>query len=187
MHYLLVGLGNPGAKYQHTRHNIGFDILDTLAKKEQLVFTNGNLVEKTEWSYGGHKIILIKPQTFMNLSGKAVQYWMHWFKIPIENVLVIVDDIALPTGKIRFRKGGSAAGHNGLKNIELLLGTKDYPRLRFGVGNNFPAGKQADFVLSSFNADDRATVLSEIDTAMDGIKSFILQGIDKTMSIYNSK
>lgn len=187
MQFLLVGLGNPGLKYQHTRHNIGFDILDQLAHNENLSFTNGHVSEKAEWSYGGNKILLIKPQTFMNLSGKAVQYWMHWYKIPIENLLVIVDDIALPTGKIRFRKGGSAAGHNGLKNIELLLGTKEYPRLRFGVGNNFPPGRQADFVLSCFDETDKAIVAAELDTAIDGIKSFILQGIDKTMSIYNSK
>jgi len=185
MNYLIVGLGNPGDKYHQTRHNIGFDILDEIAKDNNLSFKADKFVLRTEWVINGQKVLLIKPETFMNLSGKAVQYWSHWFKIPQENILILVDDIALPVGKIRLRKGGSSAGHNGLKDIERMMGTQEIPRLKFGVGNNFPAGRQADYVLTRFSEDDRATVNLNIDKAKKAVQTFVEKGIDKAMADFN--
>jgi PTH1 family peptidyl-tRNA hydrolase len=185
MDYLIVGLGNPGTKYEFTRHNVGFDVVDEIAKKNLLEFKPAEHSLKAEWNYKGKKILLLKPQTFMNLSGKAVNHWLKWYKIPTQNLLIIVDDIALPVGKLRYRASGSPAGHNGLKDIQLQLGTEVYNRLKFGVGNDFKPGRQADFVLSKFNETDRATVNLSIDLAMDSILFFIENGMEKTMGKYN--
>ncbi|MCO6494953.1 MAG: aminoacyl-tRNA hydrolase [Bacteroidetes bacterium] len=185
MDYLIVGLGNPGEKYKHTRHNIGFDILDEIALQYNLSFKSDKFAQKAEWEISGKKVLLIKPDTFMNLSGKAFQYWLNWYKIPITNSLIVLDDIALPIGKMRMRKGGSSGGHNGLKDIERTLGTNEYPRLRFGVGNEFKDGKQIDFVLGKFSESDRIIVNLTIEKSQKAIESFILKGIDKTMEAFN--
>ncbi len=151
MKYLLAGLGNPGPKYELTRHNIGFLILDRLADNTKVDFSNDRLADHAEMKFKGRHLHLIKPTTFMNLSGKAIAYWLQYLKIPKENLLVLVDDIALPFGHLRLRAKGSSAGHNGLGNIEEVLGGQDYSRLRFGIGNNYSKGQQIDFVLSNFD------------------------------------
>lgn len=185
MEYLIVGLGNPGEKYAHTRHNIGFDIIDKIADGNGLSFKTDKYVQKSEWNPSGVKVLLIKPETFMNLSGQAVQYWLNWYKIPTTNMLILVDDIDLPVGKIRIRKAGSSGGHNGLKDIELKLGTKEFPRLRFGVGKNFKDDQQVNFVLGRFSESDRSIVNQSIEIAQKAVESFILQGIDGTMEHFN--
>jgi peptidyl-tRNA hydrolase, PTH1 family len=185
MKYLIVGLGNIGQEYELTRHNIGFLVLDRLADLNKMDFTLQRLAEKTEIKYKGRQLHIIKPTTYMNLSGKAVAYWMQELKIPKENVLVIVDDLALPFGQLRLRPKGSAAGHNGLKNIELLLNTQEYPRLRFGIGNNFSKGEQIDFVLSRFEQVELGQLVGKMDTVIEAIYSFSTLGIDKTMGIFN--
>lgn len=185
MNYLIAGLGNPGSKYDNTRHNIGFEVLDELARKHHLTFVADKHVLKAEWRFNDSKILLIKPQTYMNLSGKAVSHWLNWYKIPITNLLVITDDIALPTGKIRIRAGGSSGGHNGLKDIESQSGTKEFPRLRFGVGNNYPAGRQADYVLSPFSEDEKAAVNLSVPKAIEAVETFVKEGINRTMTLYN--
>jgi PTH1 family peptidyl-tRNA hydrolase len=185
MDYLIVGLGNPGTKYEHTRHNIGFDVLETWALKHGFSFSIQTYAETASGNINGKKVLAIKPQTFMNLSGKALLYWKQWYKIPQENILVVVDDIALPVGKLRMRPAGSSAGHNGLKDIEKVLGGQAYARLKFGVGNDFPAGRQSDFVLGKFNPNDQATVKLKIDKAIQMIDSFIEIGVPKTMTAFN--
>lgn len=185
MDYLIVGLGNPGTKYEHTRHNIGFDVLDAWALKHEFSFSIQTYAETASGNINGKKILAIKPQTFMNLSGKALLYWKQWYKIPQENILVVVDDIALPVGKLRMRPAGSSAGHNGLKDIEKVLGGQEYARLKFGVGNDFPVGRQSDFVLGKFNPTDQATVKLKIDAAIQMIDSFIEIGAPKTMTTFN--
>jgi peptidyl-tRNA hydrolase, PTH1 family len=185
MKFLIAGLGNIGPEYELTRHNIGFLVLDQLADQHKVDFTSGRLADKTEFKFKGKHIHLIKPTTFMNLSGKSIAYWMNDLKIPKENVLVIVDDLALPFGTLRMRTKGSAAGHNGLKNIELLLGGQEYSRLRFGIGNEFSKGQQVDFVLSNFSQDEFKTLPDVIKKANEMIMSFCLIGAAKTMSLYN--
>ncbi len=185
MKYLIVGLGNIGPEYTDTRHNIGFMIADELAKQAQTSFYNMRLAYYTELTYKGQKIYLIKPTTYMNLSGKAVNYWMHELKIPIENILVIVDDLALPLGSLRLKPKGSNAGHNGLKSIEALLGSTRYARLRFGIGDNFPKGRQADYVLSGFDADEQPELPTLIDRSIEMIQSFVSVGAELTMTRFN--
>ncbi|MCK9481633.1 MAG: aminoacyl-tRNA hydrolase [Bacteroidia bacterium] len=185
MNYLIVGLGNPGEQYIHTRHNIGFDIIDNIASNYNLSFKTVQFAQKCEWDFHGNKIILLKPDTFMNLSGRAVQYWLNWYKIPLDKLLILVDDLALPIGKIRIRKNGSAGGHNGLKDIERALATKDYNRLRFGVGNNFKKGSQVNFVLGKFTEPEKAITKTSIEKSSKAVEHFILHGIDKTMEQYN--
>lgn len=185
MKYLIVGLGNIGQEYELTRHNIGFLILDRLADNNKIDFSLNRLAETAELKYKGRQLFLIKPTTFMNLSGKAVAYWMQHLKIPKENVLVLVDDLALPFGNIRLRPKGSSAGHNGLKNIELVLATQDYPRLRFGIGNNFSKGHQADFVLSRFDKVEFEELPPKMDKSIEIIQAFCTLGIEKTMSLFN--
>jgi len=158
MKFLIAGLGNIGPEYEVTRHNIGFLTLDRLADNHKIDFSTHRLADKAELKYKGKQIHLIKPNTFMNLSGKAVTYWLQELKIPKENLLVIVDDIALPFGSLRLRSKGSSAGHNGLNNIELVLGGQDYSRLRMGIGNNFSKGQQVDFVLSPFEKEEFDTL-----------------------------
>jgi peptidyl-tRNA hydrolase, PTH1 family len=185
MKFLIAGLGNIGPEYELTRHNIGFLVLDQLADQHKANFSVGRLAEKTEFKFKGKSIHLIKPSTFMNLSGKAIAYWLNELKIPKENLLVIVDDIALPFGSLRLRTKGSAAGHNGLKNIELLLNGQEYSRLRFGVGNEFGKGQQVDYVLSNFTQDEFTKLPEIIKKANDMVLSFCTAGAAITMSQFN--
>lgn len=185
MKYLIAGLGNIGPKYELTRHNIGFLILDQLADKFNADFVTSRLADKTEFKHKGRTLHLIKPNTYMNLSGKAVSYWLNELKVPTENLLVIMDDVALPFGKMRMRSKGSSAGHNGLKNIELMLNSQEYPRLRFGIGDDFHKGQQADYVLSNFTNEEFEALPALIQKAVDMILSFCTIGVEKTMSLYN--
>jgi peptidyl-tRNA hydrolase, PTH1 family len=185
MKYLIAGLGNIGPEYELTRHNIGFLVLDQLADQQKVIFSPGRLADKSEFKFKGRAIHLIKPTTFMNLSGKAVSYWMQELKIPKENVLVILDDLALPFGTLRMRTKGSSAGHNGLKNIELLLGGQDYSRLRFGIGNEFGKGQQVDYVLSNFEQDEITKLPEVMSSANEMVLSFCTIGPERTMSLYN--
>jgi peptidyl-tRNA hydrolase, PTH1 family len=186
MKYLIAGLGNIGPEYELTRHNIGFLTLDRIADNHKINFTSDRLASKAELKYKGRQIHLVKPTTYMNLSGKAIAYWLQELKIPKENLLVVVDEIALPFGNLRMRTKGSAAGHNGLKNIELLLGGQDYPRLRMGVGNDFAKGQQIDFVLSNFSQDEFKELPTIMDKASEMILSFCTIGAERTMSLFNS-
>ena len=185
MKYLIVGLGNIGPEYADTRHNIGFMVLDELARQERARFQNSRLAYYTEVSFKSRTLCLIKPTTYMNLSGKALSYWMKDLKIPVGNVLVIVDDLALPLGTLRLKPKGSAAGHNGLKNIEEVLGNNNYARLRFGIGDNYPKGRQIDFVLSPFDKDEQPELPALIDRSIEMVKSFATIGTELTMTRYN--
>lgn len=187
MKYLIAGLGNIGPEYFRTRHNIGFQVLDALAKASNLVFTDDRRAFKAELKVKGKTLILIKPTTYMNLSGKAVSYWLQKENIPIENLLVIADDLVLPFGKIRIRAKGSDAGHNGLKSINEVLGTSDYARLRFGIGNEFPKGRQVDYVLGEWDEQEQTALPDRIKICTEAVLSFPLIGIHRTMSLYNSK
>lgn len=187
MKYLIAGLGNIGPEYELTRHNIGFLVLDRLADEHKAPsWELSRHAEKTEVKFKGRTLHLIKPTTYMNLSGKAIAYWLNELKIPKENFLVIVDDLALPFGTLRMRTKGSSAGHNGLKNIEELCGGQDYSRLRFGIGDNFGKGHQKDFVLSNFNKQELAELPTLMDKASEMIFSFCTIGAAKTMSLFNS-
>ncbi|WP_294590000.1 aminoacyl-tRNA hydrolase [uncultured Phocaeicola sp.] len=187
MKYLIVGLGNIGEEYRETRHNIGFMVLDALAKASNIVFKDGRYGATTTLSIKGRQLILLKPSTYMNLSGNAVRYWMQQEKIPLENVLVVVDDLALPFGSLRLKGKGSDAGHNGLKHIAAILGTQNYARLRFGIGNNFPKGAQVDYVLGHFDEEDLKQMPERLELAGEIIKSFCLAGLNLTMNQYNNK
>jgi PTH1 family peptidyl-tRNA hydrolase len=184
--FLIVGLGNIGSEYTGTRHNIGFDVADELVKKHGGVFGLDRLAEVAEVRWKGKILVCIKPTTFMNLSGKAVKYWMDKEKVTLENVLVVLDELALPLSKFRLRPGGSAAGHNGLRSIEEVLGTNSYPRLRFGIGNNFPKGKQVDHVLGRWKEDELPLVRLKVEKSVELIESFAASGIERTMSQYNN-
>jgi peptidyl-tRNA hydrolase, PTH1 family len=185
MNYLIVGLGNIGPEYADTRHNIGFMILDELAKQEGEKFHNMRLAYYTEVQYKARTLFLIKPTTYMNLSGKAVNHWMKELRIPVENVLILVDDIALPLGTLRLKPKGSAAGHNGLKHIEYTLGHANYARLRFGVSDHFSKGRQADYVLSGFDDDELPELPALIERSIEMIKSFVTVGTELTMTRFN--
>ena len=185
MKYLIAGLGNIGPEYELTRHNIGFLVLDRIADNHKIDFSSQRLVDKAEMKYKGKQLHFIKPNTFMNLSGKAVAYWMQELKIPKENLLVIVDDLALPYGSLRLRTQGSAAGHNGLKNIELLLQGQDYSRLRFGIGKEFNKGQQIDYVLSNFTPKEFEELPAIMDKAEEIVKSFCTIGPERTMNVFN--
>jgi peptidyl-tRNA hydrolase, PTH1 family len=185
--YLIAGLGNPGQEYQNTRHNIGFKILDALTEASNIVFSDGRYGWVAEYKFKGRIFILLKPTTFMNLSGKAVSYWMQKEDIPLENLLVAVDDLSLPIGTLRLRAKGSDAGHNGLKNIAETLGTQDYARLRFGIGNNFGRGQQIDYVLGEWTKDENLELPALIDSSIEIIKSFGTIGIAQTMTFFNKK
>lgn len=187
MKYLIVGLGNIGEEYRDTRHNIGFNVLDALAKASNIVFTDGRYGATTTLSIKGRTLILLKPSTYMNLSGNAVRYYMQKEKIALENVLVVVDDLALPFGTLRLKGKGSDAGHNGLKHIAATLGTENYARLRFGIGNDFPRGGQIDFVLGNFTEEDMKTMDERLEMAGEIVKTFCLAGISLTMNQYNKK
>lgn len=186
MKYLIVGLGNIGAEYEHTRHNIGFDIADAFVEKHGASFRNDRLADVADVKWKGRTFVVIKPTTYMNLSGKAVKYWMDKEKIPLENILVLVDDLALPLEVIRLRAGGSDAGQNGLKSIQELLGSNQYPRLRFGIGNNFPRGKQVEFVLGKWSNEEWAVVMAKLGKCVEVIESFAAVGLPRTMNIFNT-
>ncbi len=186
MKYLIAGLGNIGPEYELTRHNIGFLTVDQLADKNGTDFVTNRLAYTADFRHKGKSIYVIKPTTYMNLSGKAVNYWMKELKIPLENVLIITDDIALPYGKLRLRPKGSHGGHNGLRNIEETLGTQEFARLRFGVGGDFPKGKQIDYVLGNFNKNEFAEIALHIDKTCEIALSFCTAGIQQTMNQYNS-
>jgi len=185
MKYLIVGLGNIGPEYTGTRHNIGFDIADELVKQLGGSFTHNRLAYYAEVSWKGRKLYVIKPTTYMNLSGKAVNYWMQELHIAPENVLVIVDDLALPLGKLRLKLQGSSAGHNGLKSIEASCGGQNYPRLRFGISDNFPKGRQVDYVLGPFDKDEQLELPALIGKSVDLIRSFVTIGPAQTMTAFN--
>ena len=183
--FLIVGLGNPGEKYYNTRHNIGFELLDFYSKKHESEFEINRLGQISKVSIKGRKVLLLKPNTFMNLSGKSVKYWMQQENIKLENILIISDDFNLPIGKIRFRAKGSCGGHNGLENIEHALNSIEYPRLRIGIGNDNNSN-QINFVLGIFNSDEYDIIHSSFDLISKAINSFILSGITITMNNFNN-
>jgi PTH1 family peptidyl-tRNA hydrolase len=186
MKYLIAGLGNIGTEYHHTRHNIGFDVADAFASKHGAAFRSDRLADVAEIKWKGRIFIVIKPTTYMNLSGRAVKYWMDKEKVPLENVLVIMDELALPLDVIRLRPGGSDAGHNGLKSIQESIGTNQYPRLRFGIGNDFPKGRQVDYVLGKWSAKEEPVVQQKIDKCTEVIESFASIGLQRSMNNYNN-
>ena len=183
--YLITGLGNIGNEYAHTRHNIGFDVLDEFVLKNGGFFRSDRLVDVAEIKIKGRIFICIKPTTFMNLSGRAVKYWLIKENIEVDNSLTIVDDLALPLSKLRLRKSGSDAGHNGLKDIQQILGTDVYPKLRFGIGNDYPKGMQVEFVLSKWKPDEISIVKNKLTKCTEIIQDFVLSGIDKAMNEAN--
>lgn len=185
MKYLIAGLGNIGPEYELTRHNIGFLVLDRMADNLKVDFTTQRLADKAELKFKGKQLHLVKPNTYMNLSGKAIAYWLQELKIPKENLLVIVDDLALPLGTLRMRTKGSSAGHNGLKNIELILGSQEYARIRFGIGNEFNKGQQIDYVLSNFSPKEFEELPALMDKVEEMIKSFCTIGPERTMNFFN--
>jgi peptidyl-tRNA hydrolase, PTH1 family len=185
--FLIVGLGNIGSEYHNTRHNIGFKILDYFAAKEGCSFQTQKLGDVAEYSIKGRKLVFLKPNTYMNLSGKAVKYWMEKENIDKENILVITDDLNLPFGSIRIKAKGSDGGHNGLKNIQLILNTTEYPRFRFGISNEFKKGQQVDFVLGQWNEEENTKLTERLDIATKIIQSFALAGLNNTMNEYNGK
>jgi PTH1 family peptidyl-tRNA hydrolase len=187
MKFLICGLGNIGDEYAMTRHNIGFRVLDAFAKASNLCFKTDRLGDIAETRIKNQQLLLLKPSTFMNLSGNAVRYWMQQEKIDVDHLLVINDDIALPFGQLRLRPSGSAGGHNGLKDIARVVGGENYARLRFGVGNDYPKGGQIDWVLGKFPADQEAAMPERLDMACEIIRSFCLAGIQVTMNQYNKK
>lgn len=183
--FLIIGLGNPGVEYNNTRHNIGFDVVDAFVIKHGGTFRTDRLAQVAEVSFKGRKFVCIKPSTYMNLSGRAVKYWMDKEKIPIEATLTVVDDLALPLSKLRLRRGGSDAGHNGLRDIAATLGTNDYPKLRFGIGNQFPRGMQVEFVLSKWDPEEIPVVRTKIEKCVEVIQDWALIGIERTMNQTN--
>ena len=187
MKYLIVGLGNIGREYEYTRHNIGFRVLDALAKASNIVFADRRYGFVAELKVKGRTLILLKPSTYMNLSGNAVRYWLNQEKIPTENLLVVTDDLALPFGTLRLKGKGSNAGHNGLGNIQSVLNTQEYARLRFGIGSDFSRGRQVDYVLDNFSDEEEDALPAKLETCGEIIKSFCLAGIQNTMNQYNNK
>lgn len=187
MKRLIVGLGNIGSEYRDTRHNIGFRVLDALAEASNTAFETARYGDIARCRLKNRQLILLKPSTYMNLSGQAVRYWKELENIDIDKILVVVDDIALPFGAIRLKPRGSDAGHNGLKNIAQLLGTDAYPRLRFGIGNDFARGRQIDYVLGTFTTEQERDMSARIEVAVDAVKAFCLEGIDRAMCTFNNK
>ena len=187
MRYLIVGLGNIGNEYDGTRHNIGFRVVDALAQAQGSTFQDKRYGFVCKTRVKNAELVLLKPSTYMNLSGNAVRYWMQHEKIAIENVLIIVDDLSLPVGAIRMKQNGSDAGHNGLKHIAQMLSTQNYNRLKFGIGNDFPRGGQVDFVLGKFSTEDNKVIDEKVSVACDAIKAFALSGMQFAMCHYNNK
>ena len=185
MNYLIVGLGNIGVEYANTRHNMGFMVLDAWAQASNIVFESGRYGYTATVSFKGRRFTLLKPSTYMNLSGKAVRYWMNELKIPLENLLVISDDLNIPFGTVRLRKNGSAGGHNGLTNINELLGTQDYARIRMGIGNDFGRGHQVDYVLGELSDEEKEQMPELSKKVIEGIKAFATIGPDRAMNVLN--
>jgi len=185
MKYLIVGLGNIGEEYKYTRHNIGFTVLDAMALASNIFFTDKRYGAVCRMKYKGRDLILLKPSTYMNLSGNSVSYWLKKENISVENMLVIVDDLALPTGTIRMRPKGSDGGHNGLANISTILSTTEYPRIRIGIGNGFSKGKQVDYVLGTWLPEEQTLMEERISIVIDMIKSFAFSGLERTMTAFN--
>jgi PTH1 family peptidyl-tRNA hydrolase len=185
MKFLIVGLGNIGAEYDSTRHNIGFEVADAFVAGNGGTFTLSRHAFVSEVKWKGKTFVVIKPTTYMNLSGKAVKYWMDQEKIPLENIMVILDDLALPLGTLRIRASGSDAGHNGLKNIQLMLNTNQYPRLRFGIGNDFAKGRQIEFVLGKWTPSEMPVIKDTLHKSIEAIECFASQGIGKAMTFFN--
>ncbi|NNV55653.1 aminoacyl-tRNA hydrolase [Limnovirga soli] len=183
--FLIVGLGNIGSEYAHTRHNIGFDVVQEFALKHGGLFMNSRMADVAEVKWKGKIFICIKPTTYMNLSGKAFRYWMDKEKVAIENTLTIVDDLAIPLSKLRMRSSGSSGGHNGLSDIELMLGTDKYPKLRFGIGSNFPKGMQVEYVLGKWFPEEITVVKNKITASVEAIENFATIGIERTMNLIN--
>jgi PTH1 family peptidyl-tRNA hydrolase len=188
MKYLIAGLGNIGPEYENTRHNVGFQVLDHLVKdKEEAAFHSSRYGSIAEYRFKGRNVILLKPSTYMNLSGKAVRYWLQEEKIKIENLLVVTDDLALPFGTLRLRGKGSDGGHNGLKDIQAMLNTTEYARLRFGIGDTFSRGKQVNYVLGEWEAEEQAEMKEHLDYSCQIIKSFVGAGLGRTMNDFNKR
>ena len=187
MKYLIVGLGNIGAEYTNTRHNIGFKVLDALAEASNTSFTTQRYGDVAEAKFKGRTLILLKPSTYMNLSGKAVRYWLEAEKVEVDHLLIISDDINLPFGSLRMRPKGSAGGHNGLKNIAEMIQTEDYARIRFGVGGDFARGHQVDYVLGEWTDEERRAMADRLKVFVDAIRSFTTIGLGRTMNLYNKK
>lgn len=187
MKFLIAGLGNPGPEYADTRHNIGFQVLDHLASAAGARFASDRYADRADLRHKGRTFILIKPSTFMNLSGKALRYWMEQENIPAERTLVIADDLALPFGTIRLRAKGGAGGHNGLTSIIELIGTEEFPRLRFGIGSGFSKGRQSDYVLGAWNEEERKTLSERIELAAKAVLQFGLLGIATAMNNFNKR
>lgn len=187
MKYLVTGLGNIGDEYAETRHNIGFKVLDTIAKVSNASFSTQRYGEVANARMRGNAVTLLKPSTYMNLSGKAVRYWMQQQNIPIENLIIVVDDIALPFGTLRLRGKGSDGGHNGLKNINEMLGRNDYARLRFGIGGDFPHGAQIDYVLGQWTVDELSVLPERVEIAAKAVETFVCAGLQTAMNSFNNK
>ena len=187
MKFLIAGLGNIGNEYAHSRHNIGFDVVNAFVQKHQAVFRVDRLAYVADIKWKGKFFVCICPATYMNLSGKAIKYWMDKEKIAIENILVIVDDVALPLNKLRLRPGGTDAGHNGLKSIQEILATSNYPKLRFGTGNDYPKGHQSDFVLGKWKKEEEPLVKLKIEKSVETIECFAVQGITEAMNKINNQ
>ncbi len=185
--YLIVGLGNIGAEYENTRHNIGFKVLDALAKEKKVSFESAKLGSIASFNYKGRKLILLKPSTYMNLSGKAINYWLQKEKIALDNLLIVTDDLNLNFGSIRLKAKGSDGGHNGLKDIQRVLNTTKYPRFRFGIGDEFSKGKQVNYVLGKWSNDEEAKLVERLTTSTQLILSFATAGIANTMNQFNGK
>ena len=187
MNYLIVGLGNIGAEYAGTRHNMGFMVLDAWAQASNILFRPERYGDIAEVSFKGRRLTLLKPSTYMNLSGKAVRYWMTRLNLPAENLMVICDDLNLPFGTVRMRKKGSSGGHNGLENIQTLIGTQNYARIRMGIGNDFNPGGQIDFVLGALSAEQKAAMPQLCEKVIAGVKAFSTIGVDRAMNAFNTK
>lgn len=187
MKYLIVGLGNKGSEYENTRHNIGFKVADKIAETLDVPFNTTNFGWMADGKYKGRRVLVLKPDTYMNLSGNAVRYWMQKENIPLENVLIITDDLVLPFGTLRMKAKGSDAGHNGLKNINEVLQTQNYARLRFGISADFSEGRQVDYVLGTWNEEENATLPERIEKFTKASLSFVFAGINNTMSAFNGK
>lgn len=187
MKYLIVGLGNKGPEYENTRHNVGFKVADKIAETLEVSFNTTNFGWMADGKYKGRRVLILKPDTYMNLSGNAVRYWMQKENIPLENVLIVTDDLALPFGTLRLKGKGSDAGHNGLKNINEVLQTQNYARLRFGISAEFSEGKQVDYVLGTWNAEETEKLPERIEKFSKACLSFVFVGIANTMSSFNGK
>ena len=185
--FLIAGLGNIGAEYVNTRHNIGFKVVEHIARQEGIEFATAKLGAMAEYKLKGRTLFLLKPNTYMNLSGKAIKYWMEKENILAENVLVVTDDLNLPFGTIRIKAKGSDGGHNGLKSIQAILGNSDYPRFRFGISDDFKKGRQVDYVLGEWDEQEKAALPERLDVSAEAVRSFALSGLANTMSTFNGK